>query len=1213
MTYFENNMSANMANSLNYYDTENKLVCKITSLFPHVSCSAWRRFVHHFSWGYISQDPEFNEGILQFVRLLQEKISSNSPSENYLIERNILDDLLFSAKNGSLPLDQKVVSVCESVFENAYNVSMKDAKYKKEIWDLHQEVYNLPSRCFLTQGIFKFLSVISCGYIAENASLDHLTHRIIEVYQPTLDLGSDTYSWHQSRDLFRRLQIFIQENGGALGDKVREITDRNTTIDLLKVLNSHHSSLAQTMQVINTYNFNPYETFYALFGDMNLNKALISIIKHTDLILSYKTFPKQFGYLILEVCSKLKVHTVDFYKIIEKLIKDKIFENQFILNFIKEISSKFLFLKTFLDTLSADEIKQLDFGDFPLNDPNNPDQVSNRIRAGHRFPFYLKSEDETLLFSTFQKMGDKDGFPWIMDFSFFFAKLEERLNREECNESDLKKIADLLEKHFSIFSLPGEFSKNPLLLNSLSSLGPTIFRYFLRNKNFFLACFNGPFFIGLTIEQKELVKEFIPTHCVHIAKNINTQTYNQAEALILENLDFDHKRIFFEALFARSDLGLNFKPHIIQLFTKIDDNNQLLKHLLNVKSKHSEHLVNTCSFYLDYYELLSPKQKEIVVELTLKDLNSLLFGLSGRYSLLDQNFSRVMTQLETSERKIDFFKIVVGGPAPRCFSEEQSSVVIKMIGHLFLENAPQAQTVVSDFLQKELSLFDVSTYYAFFIMGYKNLPDPCQKIVDSHFPVFMKRLFEIEPSQLAVGAERILDNIHDTGSLGDFYYNVVNFTSNPGFHQDLLKILATRPEKLLVVLTNMTASLKTQLASLMEIPEASEYPQLQQVWSLYQEFIAGKSYDTLTTWHRILESISKKPKSIYKLFLENLSDDYHLSFLHVVFAIQDDWISREIEKRKIPLGDTQLLFQLFNLNILDSRRQENLAKIIFPDRILPQVNLHKYFNNKEHSDVIIEYAIENPKNPEKKLICQIFAHKAFLYMIPELSPLVSALKVDASSKELPKLSLNPLQMNLVLEAYRQQVPVPMSAKKFDKETNEEVIQMPENYNAINLMIEQIFLCNGRNSKMLSSKGRTCQIIFGNKEAEVEKISLTSLFNNPLFSDITLKIDDKVIYAHKVVLAAFSDYFNSMFSIGMSESSSNEIEIQEITSDVIEYIYTSVQPKYQGTAEEILDQQTYFQDCFDQLNPMAPLVGQKDPFIELEDVKDLVPHQPSICQ
>jgi hypothetical protein len=50
----------------------------------------------------------------------------------------------------------------------------------------------------------------------------------------------------------------------------------------------------------------------------------------------------------------------------------------------------------------------------------------------------------------------------------------------------------------------------------------------------------------------------------------------------------------------------------------------------------------------------------------------------------------------------------------------------------------------------------------------------------------------------------------------------------------------------------------------------------------------------------------------------------------------------------------------------------------------------------------------------------------------KLNPLVSALKVDASSKELPILSLDPGQMNLVCEAYRQQVPVPMDAKKFER-------------------------------------------------------------------------------------------------------------------------------------------------------------------------------------
>ncbi|MFA6914797.1 MAG: BTB/POZ domain-containing protein [Parachlamydiales bacterium] len=70
---------------------------------------------------------------------------------------------------------------------------------------------------------------------------------------------------------------------------------------------------------------------------------------------------------------------------------------------------------------------------------------------------------------------------------------------------------------------------------------------------------------------------------------------------------------------------------------------------------------------------------------------------------------------------------------------------------------------------------------------------------------------------------------------------------------------------------------------------------------------------------------------------------------------------------------------------------------------------------------------------------------------------------------------------------------------------------------------------------------------------------------------------------------------------MNESCSNEIEIREITPDVIEYIYTNVLPDYQGTEEEVWDQQTYFQDCLDQLKPMAPLALQKDPLHVEEEI------------
>ncbi|CAH8450976.1 unnamed protein product [Schistosoma turkestanicum] len=60
-------------------------------------------------------------------------------------------------------------------------------------------------------------------------------------------------------------------------------------------------------------------------------------------------------------------------------------------------------------------------------------------------------------------------------------------------------------------------------------------------------------------------------------------------------------------------------------------------------------------------------------------------------------------------------------------------------------------------------------------------------------------------------------------------------------------------------------------------------------------------------------------------------------------------------------------------------------------------------------------------------------------------------------------------------------------------------------------------------------------------------------------DVVIKAEGKEFLAHRVVLAASSDYFDAMFSSGMAESAQLEVELKSITPEImdalLDYVYT----------------------------------------------------------
>jgi len=63
----------------------------------------------------------------------------------------------------------------------------------------------------------------------------------------------------------------------------------------------------------------------------------------------------------------------------------------------------------------------------------------------------------------------------------------------------------------------------------------------------------------------------------------------------------------------------------------------------------------------------------------------------------------------------------------------------------------------------------------------------------------------------------------------------------------------------------------------------------------------------------------------------------------------------------------------------------------------------------------------------------------------------------------------------------------------------------------------------------------------------------SLFMNKEGSDITLKVQDKLIPAHKEVLIKRSKYFAALFNSGMSESREDVIEIKDCENEIFQGI------------------------------------------------------------
>jgi len=69
-----------------------------------------------------------------------------------------------------------------------------------------------------------------------------------------------------------------------------------------------------------------------------------------------------------------------------------------------------------------------------------------------------------------------------------------------------------------------------------------------------------------------------------------------------------------------------------------------------------------------------------------------------------------------------------------------------------------------------------------------------------------------------------------------------------------------------------------------------------------------------------------------------------------------------------------------------------------------------------------------------------------------------------------------------------------------------------------------------------------------------------MVNNPLHSDVSFVVQDKVFYAHKIIVSMLSEKYKAMFTGGLKESQGNQTIIvnhisYEVFEQIMQYLYT----------------------------------------------------------
>lgn len=89
----------------------------------------------------------------------------------------------------------------------------------------------------------------------------------------------------------------------------------------------------------------------------------------------------------------------------------------------------------------------------------------------------------------------------------------------------------------------------------------------------------------------------------------------------------------------------------------------------------------------------------------------------------------------------------------------------------------------------------------------------------------------------------------------------------------------------------------------------------------------------------------------------------------------------------------------------------------------------------------------------------------------------------------------------------------------------------------------------------------------NKQLSVQRFQsdFLAILENESSTDVTFKVEDEEIKAHKLILSARCDYFKNMFASGMKETERNEVKISDIESNVFKelqkFLYSGIPPPF----------------------------------------------------
>lgn len=84
--------------------------------------------------------------------------------------------------------------------------------------------------------------------------------------------------------------------------------------------------------------------------------------------------------------------------------------------------------------------------------------------------------------------------------------------------------------------------------------------------------------------------------------------------------------------------------------------------------------------------------------------------------------------------------------------------------------------------------------------------------------------------------------------------------------------------------------------------------------------------------------------------------------------------------------------------------------------------------------------------------------------------------------------------------------------------------------------------------------------FENKGKQRLAMGIAAMVNNPLHSDVSFIVQDKVFYAHKIIVSMLSEKYKAMFTGGLKESQGHQTIVinhisYEVFEQIMQYLYT----------------------------------------------------------